>query len=92
MKLKKLLRKAREQCCAYYIEEIEQATYDGKQWRVRGWILGPPGLPAYDWSEGRFNTYEECEEYINMKQWKRVEWNIAQLRKKYKRPSKHKEL
>ena len=54
--------------------------------------MGPPGLPSYDWSEGRFNTYEECEEYINMKQWKRVEWNIAQLRKKYKRPSKHKEL
>ena len=88
MRLRKLLRKARHQSCVYSIEEIEQATYDGKQWRVKGWILGPPGGHSFEWSEGRFNSYDECEEYINTKQWDRVRWNIAQLRKKYNRPSK----
>jgi len=87
MKLRKLLRKVREQSCVYYIKEIEQATYDGKQWRVRGHMLLGLGHPL-DWNEGRFNSFAECDEYIKAKYWERIQHNIANLRKKYNRPSK----
>ncbi len=65
MKLRKLLQKVRWQSCAYRIEEIIYRTYDRRQWRVIGWILGPRNVIS--WTEGRFRTYEECEKYIEDK-------------------------
>ena len=87
MKLRKLLQKVRRQSCAYWIEEIIYRTYDGRQWKVIVWILGPRN--AISWTEGRFRTHEECEEYIKDKKWENIRYNIAELRKKYHRPPKN---
>ena len=94
MKLRKLLRKAREQYAYYDINEIITPTYDGKQFEVIELVLMPPGAgpSSFKYRLCRCATIAECEEYIKCKRWRTIEHNIELLRKKYKRPSKHKEI
>ena len=89
MKLRKLLKEVRR-CGLYYVDEILEPTYDGKQLQVIKWIPMPPGCKSLTFKYDRFKTYDECYAYIDQLKWKRIQYNIDRLRKKYKRPSKSK--
>ena len=89
MKLRKLLKEVRR-CGHYYVDEILEPTYDGKQLQVIKWIPMPPGLKSLTFKYARFKTYHECYAYIDKLKWERIQYNIDRLRKKYKRPSKSK--
>ena len=89
MKLRKLLKKVRARD-RYYIDEILEPTYDGKQLQVMEWLPMPPGCKSLTFKRDRFKTYDECYAYIDWLKWERIQYNIDCLRKKYKRPSKSK--
>ena len=89
MKLRKLLKEVRR-CGHYYVDEILEPTYDGKQLQVVKWQPMPPGVKSLTFKCKRFKTYYECYAYIDQLKWERIQHNIDRLRKKYKRPSKSK--
>ena len=89
MKLRKLLKEVRSRD-RYYVDEILEPTYDGKQLQVMEWLPMPPGCKSLTFKLDRFKTYYECYAYIDRLKWEQVQRNIDQLRKKYKRPSKSK--
>lgn len=90
MKLRKLLKEVRR-CGHYYVDEILEPTYDGKQLQVVKWQPMPPGVKSLTFKYNRFKTYDECYAYIDQLKWERIQYNIDNLRKKYKRPSKSKD-
>ena len=93
MKLRKLLRKARSQYVYRSIYADEYVRVDGLQWVVKESMLVGPGMRPLE-SIYRFRTDEEARTFRKDRYWQTVARNIANLRKKYNRPSKsnHQEL
>ena len=91
MKLRKLLKEVRK-CGHYYVDEIIEPTYDGKQFQVVKWVPMPPGCKSLTYKYDRFKTLSECYSYIDSLEWDAVQRNIERLRKKYNRPSKSKNI
>ena len=87
MKLRKLLKEARHQYAFRSIHVDEYVRMDGLQWVLEEIMMVGPELPPIK-SEYRFRSEEDAEEFRKAKYWERVAWNIEDLRKKYKRPSK----
>lgn len=94
MRIRKLLQKAREQNSWRVISQDPYVRSDGLQWVVEEITAIVSYSATYKPLAviSRFKTRDEAEEYVKNQYWKCVAYNIKQLRKHYKKPSKRKEL